>query len=156
MTDIPPYPSHAQINALSPLQHKVWIKPNAEQSFLYGNHIMKAGLGRMTESTPKYGCGWACDVPSSNTSTTISAIALLQPCTGGSSSPPFSLPLTQTPRRDHLQYERYPAGVRGVGVLDRRLPVTRPHQEGRLPPSRPGRIPPRRGPYELAGAPRQL
>ena len=45
-----PPPPHT----LSPLQHKVWIKPNAEQSFLYGNHIMKAGLGRMTESTPKY------------------------------------------------------------------------------------------------------
>ena len=24
-------------------QHKVWLKPSAEQSFLYGNHVLKAG-----------------------------------------------------------------------------------------------------------------
>jgi len=23
-------------------QHKVWLKPSAEQSFLYGNHVLKA------------------------------------------------------------------------------------------------------------------
>nr|XP_039251970.1 60S ribosome subunit biogenesis protein NIP7 homolog isoform X1 [Styela clava] len=33
---------------------KVWVKPGAEQSFLYGNHILKSGLGRITEGTPKY------------------------------------------------------------------------------------------------------
>lgn len=33
---------------------KIWVKPNAEQQFLYGNHIMKSGLGRITEATPKY------------------------------------------------------------------------------------------------------
>ena len=38
----------------SPLQYKVWIKPAAEQSFLYGNHILKNGIARMTESTPQY------------------------------------------------------------------------------------------------------
>merc|ERR1712127_429663 len=35
-------------------QHKVWLKPSAEQSFLYGNHVLKAGLGRITEDTPQY------------------------------------------------------------------------------------------------------
>eukprot|EP00035_Acanthoeca_spectabilis_P023451 m.449416 g.449416 ORF g.449416 m.449416 type:complete len:181 (+) comp19816_c0_seq1:193-735(+) len=35
-------------------KYKVWVKPNTEQSFLYGNHVAKAGLGRMTENTPKY------------------------------------------------------------------------------------------------------
>ncbi len=35
-------------------QYKVWIKPAAEQSFLYGNHILKNGIARMTESTPQY------------------------------------------------------------------------------------------------------
>ena len=30
------------------------MKPGAEQSFLYGNHIMKSGLGRITENTPQY------------------------------------------------------------------------------------------------------
>lgn len=36
------------------IQYKVWVKPNAEQSFIYGNHIQKAGLGRITENTPQY------------------------------------------------------------------------------------------------------
>ena len=35
-------------------QFKVWLKPSAEQSFLYGNHVLKAGLGRITEDTPQY------------------------------------------------------------------------------------------------------
>lgn len=34
--------------------HKVWVKPQVENSFLYGNHILKAGLGRITEDTPQY------------------------------------------------------------------------------------------------------
>lgn len=29
-------------------------QPSMEQSFLYGNHVLKGGLGRMTENTPKY------------------------------------------------------------------------------------------------------
>ncbi|XP_071944383.1 60S ribosome subunit biogenesis protein NIP7 homolog [Antedon mediterranea] len=33
---------------------KVWVKPGSEQSFLYGNHILKSGLGRITENTSKY------------------------------------------------------------------------------------------------------
>ena len=36
------------------LQYKVWLKPAAEQSFLYGNHVIKSGLARMTENTPQY------------------------------------------------------------------------------------------------------
>jgi ribosome biogenesis protein Nip4 len=36
------------------LQYKVWIKPGAEQSFLYGNHVIKSGLGRITENTSQY------------------------------------------------------------------------------------------------------
>ncbi|MCJ8733600.1 hypothetical protein PDJAM_G00225590, partial [Pangasius djambal] len=35
-------------------KYKVWVKPGAEQSFLYGNHIMKSGLGRITENTAQY------------------------------------------------------------------------------------------------------
>mmetsp|Transcript_41099 Transcript_41099/g.60567 ORF Transcript_41099/g.60567 Transcript_41099/m.60567 type:complete len:181 (-) Transcript_41099:200-742(-) len=35
-------------------QHKVWVKPSAEMSFLYGNNITKSGLGRITEGTPRY------------------------------------------------------------------------------------------------------
>lgn len=35
-----------------PLQ--VWVKPTAEMQFLYGNHVLKSGLGRITEGTPAY------------------------------------------------------------------------------------------------------
>ena len=35
-------------------QCKIWLKPNAEQSFLYGNHVLKSGLGRITENTGQY------------------------------------------------------------------------------------------------------
>ena len=30
------------------------LKPNAEQQFLYGHNVTKAGLGRITENTDKY------------------------------------------------------------------------------------------------------
>lgn len=33
---------------------KVWIKPSGEMSYLYGNNVVKAHLGRITENTPKY------------------------------------------------------------------------------------------------------
>ena len=35
-------------------KHKVWVKPSAEMSFLYGNHVSKQGLARMTENTSQY------------------------------------------------------------------------------------------------------
>lgn len=45
---------HLHISCLDYLgkyaRHKVWIKPSSEMSFLYGNHILKTGLGRMTEN----------------------------------------------------------------------------------------------------------
>ncbi|XP_057959795.1 uncharacterized protein LOC131152138 [Malania oleifera] len=31
-------------------KHKVWLKPTSEMSFLYGNHVLKGGLGRVTEN----------------------------------------------------------------------------------------------------------
>lgn len=34
---------------------KVWVKPGAEMSFLYGNNVTKAGLARMTDGIPQYG-----------------------------------------------------------------------------------------------------
>ncbi|KAJ7550634.1 hypothetical protein O6H91_07G110600 [Diphasiastrum complanatum] len=33
---------------------KIWLKPSAEMSFLYGNHVLKSGLGRITDNTPQY------------------------------------------------------------------------------------------------------
>ena len=35
-------------------KYKVWLKPNAEMSFLYGNNVLKSGMARITESTPQY------------------------------------------------------------------------------------------------------
>eukprot|EP01100_Stratorugosa_tubuloviscum_P014844 TRINITY_DN8173_c0_g1_i1.p1 TRINITY_DN8173_c0_g1~~TRINITY_DN8173_c0_g1_i1.p1 ORF type:complete len:181 (-),score=76.44 TRINITY_DN8173_c0_g1_i1:94-636(-) len=47
-----------QITALDFLaqyaEFKVWVKASTEQSFLYGNHVLKAGLGRITENTPEH------------------------------------------------------------------------------------------------------
>ncbi|XP_002166640.1 60S ribosome subunit biogenesis protein NIP7 homolog [Hydra vulgaris] len=47
-----------QITALDFLapyaKYKVWVKPGSEQSFLYGNHVQKGGLGRITDNTPQY------------------------------------------------------------------------------------------------------
>mmetsp|Transcript_16994 Transcript_16994/g.25508 ORF Transcript_16994/g.25508 Transcript_16994/m.25508 type:complete len:186 (+) Transcript_16994:41-598(+) len=34
-------------------QYKIWIKPGGVMSYLYGNHVLKAHLGRITENTPK-------------------------------------------------------------------------------------------------------
>ena len=35
-------------------QYKVWLKPSAELSFLYGNHCNKAGLGRCASQSQSY------------------------------------------------------------------------------------------------------
>jgi 60S ribosome subunit biogenesis protein NIP7 len=31
---------------------QVWLKPSAEMQYLYGNNVLKSGLGRITENTP--------------------------------------------------------------------------------------------------------
>ncbi|GFY62249.1 60S ribosome subunit biogenesis protein NIP7 homolog [Trichonephila inaurata madagascariensis] len=35
-------------------KHKIWLKPSAEQQFLYGHNIIKTGLSRLSENTLKY------------------------------------------------------------------------------------------------------
>lgn len=35
-------------------RHRVWIKNNGEMPFLYGNHVLKNHIGRMTEDIPQY------------------------------------------------------------------------------------------------------
>jgi 60S ribosome subunit biogenesis protein NIP7 len=35
-------------------KYKVWIKPGGEQSFLYGNHVLKSHIARITEDTAQY------------------------------------------------------------------------------------------------------
>lgn len=39
---------------LRALSWQVWVRPSAEMQFLYGNHVLKSGLGRITEGTPAY------------------------------------------------------------------------------------------------------
>lgn len=34
-------------------QHKVWLKSSSEMSYLYHNHVLKVGVARITEGTPK-------------------------------------------------------------------------------------------------------
>jgi 60S ribosome subunit biogenesis protein NIP7 len=34
--------------------YKVWVKPNAEMSFLYGNNVTKMGLARISEGVQQY------------------------------------------------------------------------------------------------------
>ncbi|GBL51540.1 ribosome biosynthesis protein nip7 [Candidozyma auris] len=35
-------------------KYKVWIKPNGEMPFLYGNHVLKAHIGRMSDDIPEH------------------------------------------------------------------------------------------------------
>jgi 60S ribosome subunit biogenesis protein NIP7 len=47
-------------------KNKVWLKPNGEQSFLYGNHILKTNVARITDDTQQYSGMIVCnlnDVP---------------------------------------------------------------------------------------------
>jgi len=49
---------HLKVTALDVLaehaKFRVWVKPSAEMSFLYGNDIPKTGVARMTEGIPQY------------------------------------------------------------------------------------------------------
>ncbi|KAL4435993.1 hypothetical protein ABPG74_022228 [Tetrahymena malaccensis] len=35
-------------------KNKVWLKPQGEQAYCYGNHVIKAHVGRMTENIVQY------------------------------------------------------------------------------------------------------
>ncbi|EGR28945.1 hypothetical protein IMG5_166370 [Ichthyophthirius multifiliis] len=35
-------------------KNKVWLKPQGEQAYVYGNHVIKAHVGRMTENIVQY------------------------------------------------------------------------------------------------------
>lgn len=35
-------------------KYKLWIKPNGEMPFLYGNHVLKAHIGKMSEDIPEH------------------------------------------------------------------------------------------------------
>lgn len=38
-------------------KYKIWIKPNGEMPYLYGNHVLKAHIGKMTDDIPEHaGC----------------------------------------------------------------------------------------------------
>ena len=42
------------VGATTVLFLQIWVKPTAEMQYMYGNHVMKSGLGRITENTPAY------------------------------------------------------------------------------------------------------
>ncbi|RPA78945.1 60S ribosome subunit biogenesis protein NIP7 [Ascobolus immersus RN42] len=43
------------LDLISPhAKYKVWVKPNGEMPFLYGNHVLKAHVGRITEDCPEH------------------------------------------------------------------------------------------------------
>ena len=50
----PAAPTPHLCRAEPPPPPQVWVKPSAEMQFLYGNHVLKSGLGRITENTPAY------------------------------------------------------------------------------------------------------
>lgn len=35
-------------------KHKIWIKTNGEMPFLYGNNVLKAHIGKMSEDIPEH------------------------------------------------------------------------------------------------------
>ncbi len=35
-------------------KYKIWIKTSAEMSYLYGNHVLKAHVAKMTEDVPEH------------------------------------------------------------------------------------------------------
>ncbi|KAG0677824.1 ribosome biosynthesis protein nip7 [Kluyveromyces marxianus] len=35
-------------------KYKVWIKPNGEMPFLYGNHVLKAHVGKISDDIPEH------------------------------------------------------------------------------------------------------
>jgi len=35
-------------------KNKIWLKPHGEQAFIYGNHVIKAHIGRMSENIVQY------------------------------------------------------------------------------------------------------
>ncbi|CCE63370.1 hypothetical protein TPHA_0E02800 [Tetrapisispora phaffii CBS 4417] len=35
-------------------KYKIWVKPNGEMPFLYGNHVLKAHVGKMSDDIPEH------------------------------------------------------------------------------------------------------
>ncbi len=44
----------SKTSTIPPVSFQIWVKPSAEMQFLYGNNVLKSGLGRITENTPAY------------------------------------------------------------------------------------------------------
>ena len=42
------------LTPIHPAQYKIWLKPSGEMSYLYGNHVIKAHLGRITDDCPEH------------------------------------------------------------------------------------------------------
>lgn len=35
-------------------KYRVWVKANGEMPYLYGNHVLKAHVGKISEDTPEH------------------------------------------------------------------------------------------------------
>lgn len=107
-------------NSITHVSIQVWIKPNGEMPFLYGNHVVKAHLGRITEDTPEH---------QGVVVFSMSDVPLV--------SCQF-LPFTGT----GLYWY---AGIWSHRAIYRRHPEIRSNVDNSIPPSRCGRIPAGRG-----------
>ena len=155
---------------------QVWLKPAAEQSFLYGNNVLKvahtctptcysracwrgcvsslclqAGLGRVTEDTPQYqGCVVLsmADVPLG-----FGVRRLVPTLTAGRWRCCACEAASGTGLAPGLAPARRVSSLiprlAGGGEVDRRVPQARPAGRGRLPPGGHRRVPPRRGGPQL-------
>ena len=126
-------------------KYKVWIKPTAEMAFLYGNHIIKAGLGRITENTPKYvfsilnqSLFLAIPLVTFKISENQNVLSFLPNISSSNRicSCLASCLFFQVPRRCHLQHGRSADRIRHHGRINRRLPQARSNRHRCLSPGR--------------------
>ena len=86
-------------------QYKIWIKPNGEMPFLYGNHVLKAHVGRMSEDIEQY---------SGVVLFNMADVPLVRP----RHAPPPPRALGLTPRSRRL-LEHFAGALQGFGVATR-------------------------------------
>ena len=109
-------------------QYKIWIKPNGEMPFLYGNHVLKAHVGRMSEDIEQY---------SGVVIYNMADVPLVH--TLGRARVHRS-PLTTALGTRRLRTRR-PAGIWRRVPLDRRVPQARANRHRRVPSGRHWRVP---------------
>ena len=128
-------------NPLVCVQHKVWLRPSAEQQFLYGQHALKSGLARMSDTAPRLGGVCVCN---QNDLPLVCALRctlynIITYCTSTSSALMLSEAYNCT--RIGYSYSMPMAGVRRVRALCARATSCRPSRGCRLQSGRHRRVP---------------